>query len=136
MRSGFVLLFFLYVFNEAFLADAAEPDTKGLKGIVAYLFEVVWNEADFSGIDTVWSENVLFHFRGSSEVVSPTGLKEMVISWHTAFPDFRFKVHQVVVEGDTAAVRVSLTGTQTGVFGELLPTNRSVDVTEMMFFRF
>jgi predicted ester cyclase len=96
----------------------------------------VWNGADFSAVDQVWGAEVDLHFRGSTSKVDAHGLQNIVTYWPTAFPDLIFSVHQVIAEGDTVAARVSFTGTQLGKFGELEPTGRRVEVSEMMFFRF
>ncbi len=106
------------------------------KSVVRYLFESVWNEARLDDVNSIWDSNVVFHFRGRSNEVSPEALQAMVQKWRQAFPDFRFYVEDVIAEGDRVAARVRFTGTHTG--GEwfnLPPTGKTFEVTEMMFFR-
>ena len=106
------------------------------KQVIRQLFESVWNEGEFSGVENVWAQDVLFHFRGEQFPVSPGGLRKMVETWRQAFPDFRFTVEDLLAEGDRVAIRVKYTGTHTGAewYG-LPPTGRMMNVTEMMFFR-
>ena len=40
-------------------ADGIEMDQTRMKQTVADIFAVVWNKADFSGIDEVWSTEVV-----------------------------------------------------------------------------
>jgi len=56
---------------------------------------------------------------------------------HSAFPDLRVKIEDMVAEGDLVAVRASWTGTHRGSFPllNLAPTNRSFVLTGMVFWR-
>jgi steroid delta-isomerase-like uncharacterized protein len=56
--------------------------------------------------------------------------------FRSAFPDARWEVHDVIAEGDTAAVRVTMTGTHRGGFLSVAPTGRHVQYPGMDFFRF
>ena len=78
-----------------------------------------------------------FNFRGEAPVVGREGLQAQVNLWRGAFPDFHFVIGDLIAEGDLVAARVRFTGTHTGDdwFG-LAATGKSIDVTEMMFFRF
>lgn len=56
---------------------------------------------------------------------------------HTAFPDLRVKIEDIVAEGDRVAVRASWTGTHRGLL-PMMPspvTNRAVAFTGMVFWR-
>jgi predicted ester cyclase len=114
-------------------AQASEQENKE---VVRYLFERVWNDSHFDGLSTVWSAETPFHFRGSAPIVGPEGVVAQVRRWKAAFPDFRFRVEDIVAEGDKVAARVSFSGTHSGPFLGIEPTGRRIEVTEMMFFRF
>jgi steroid delta-isomerase-like uncharacterized protein len=56
---------------------------------------------------------------------------------HTAFPDLRIKIEDIVAEGDRVAVRASWTGTHRGPL-PMMPgpvTNRAFAFTGMVFWR-
>lgn len=56
---------------------------------------------------------------------------------HTAFPDLRIRIEDIVAEGDRVAVRASWTGTHRGPL-PMLPipvTNREFTFTGMVFWR-
>lgn len=68
------------------------------------------------------------------------GGPEGFLAWHrdrrSSFPDQRYEIEQLVVDGDTVAVRWRGRGTQTGRFGPVPPTGRTVDYEGATFLRF
>ena len=54
----------------------------------------------------------------------------------TAFPDYRWKLQQLVVEGDTIAARLIGQGTHTGPFDDIAPTGRKISTQELVIYRF
>ena len=52
-----------------------------------------------------------------------------------AFPDFSATVEDIVAEGDTVAMRVTLRGTHEGAFMGMEPTGESFEVQNMVFTR-
>ena len=62
------------------------------------------------------------------------------LAWHrdrrASFPDQRFEIVQLLVDGDGVAVRWRGTGTQHGPFGPVPPTGRTVDYQGASFMRF
>jgi len=56
------------------------------------------------------------------------GHKAFAAGFYAAFPDLRHQVEQVHADGDVAAVRFRLTGTNTGAFMGNPPSGREIDV--------
>src|SRR5207237_8330966 len=54
----------------------------------------------------------------------------------SAMPDIHITIEDVIAEGDTTAARFSITGTNTGGFMGMEPTNATISVTGMDFMRF
>ena len=52
------------------------------------------------------------------------------------FPDYRWDLQAVVVEGDTIAARLIGRGTHTGTFVGLTPTGRAIEIQELVVYRF
>ena len=52
------------------------------------------------------------------------------------FPDYREELLGLVADGDTVAVHLRITGTQTGPWGPLPPTGRRLVFEEMLWLTF
>ncbi len=67
-------------------------------------------------------------------VISPTGgvlegreqIERIYRLWFTAFPDLEFETSEVIIDGHTAVLLASITGTHTGDFFGLAATGRHV----------
>jgi predicted ester cyclase len=55
--------------------------------------------------------------------------------FHSAFPDGRIAIGQVIAEGDTVALRGTFHGTQTGIFHGIPPTGKAVAVPAQDMYR-
>ncbi|WP_432545073.1 ester cyclase [Kineococcus sp. SYSU DK002] len=53
----------------------------------------------------------------------------------TAFPDYRWQVQQVIIEGDTIAARLTGHGTHSAPFSGIAPTGRRITVQELVVYR-
>jgi steroid delta-isomerase-like uncharacterized protein len=60
---------------------------------------------------------------------------EQIRDLHEAFPDFEATVKDAVTEGDTVAMRVTLSGTHEGDFMGVEPTGQPFEVQNMVFTR-
>lgn len=55
---------------------------------------------------------------------------------HSAFPDYRWDVQEIVFEQDTLAARLIGQGTHTGPFGDIAPTGLRISTQELVIYRF
>jgi len=98
-----------------------------LRELTTRLIEEVWNGA---------REESAYELVDARYAGGPDGL----LAWHrdrrSSFPDQRYDIEQIVVDGDTVAVRWRGRGTQTGTFGPVPPTGRTVDYHGATFLRF
>jgi predicted ester cyclase len=89
------------------------------KAIARRFFEELPGSIDFLD-EIVASDVVLDGDRGLD------ALKHTASEWATGFPDGKYVVEDMVAEGDKVAVRWSFTGTHTGEWFGLPPTNKQV----------
>lgn len=65
---------------------------------------------------------------------------EAVLAWHRerreAFPDLRYKIVDLIVSGERAALHWRAAGTQRGQFGAVPPTGQVVSYSGATFLRF
>ena len=104
---------------------------------IAYLeIEKLWNEGDLSVADQVYAPGMVLHFRGKSYPFGPEEAKKTVSAWRTAFPDSKFKIEDILSEGNKVAVRYKFTGTHQGKFWGIPPTAKTISVTQINIVRF
>jgi len=126
------VLFIVSILNVSAPAIAASPGPEA--SVLAFINEA-WNQGDFSHMPAAFAPVSYLHFRGRDIQLDPESGKAIVMRWRAAFPDFRFKVEDMVVHADTVAVRLTFTGTMTGPFNNDQPTGKRMSVTEQIFCR-
>jgi predicted ester cyclase len=115
---------------------AGEPDRRPAE-TVRVLFSEAWNTGDVSRLtDEAVADSVLIHYRGESTYQRLGDLESLIAHWRAAFPDLEMELLDLVSQGDVVAARVRYSGTHRGTWFGIPPTGRSVEVDEMMFFRF
>lgn len=100
------------------------------------MFEDSWNRGDIAYFDETIADSVLFHYAGSPRTLSRVEMSQFVVRWREAFPDLRMDLEELVIEDNLAATRLTLTGTQEGLWADAEPTGEKVSMALMMFFRF
>jgi steroid delta-isomerase-like uncharacterized protein len=68
--------------------------------------------------------------------LGPEAAKKVISAWLKAFPDFKFKIEDLVAEGDKVAVRYTFTGTHQGKFWGIPPTGKRISATQTNIIRF
>jgi len=80
------------------------------------------------------SPDIVMHFAGQEQRGRDTYLG-IVAANSAAFPDLRWTVNQLVADGDTVAVRYTMTGTHRGTFAGVAATGKAVRADSMAFYR-
>ena len=108
--------------------------TEQNKQLVMRLIEEGFNQ----GREAVIDELVSPRYRSQEEGMAAegsAGVKELVGSFRTAFPDFRLRVEHVLAEGDKVMTWAIFTGTHTGPMEALPPTGKKVIVKDVDLWR-
>jgi predicted ester cyclase len=96
-----------------------------------------WNNEGWSGgkyelAHEIISPNMVVHGAGGQTVgMGPEGLIDLIKTWRTAFPDGRMEIDELIVEGDTVAIRNTWYGTQQAEFYGVPPSGKPVAVTSV-----
>jgi len=110
----------------------AQAEVEAQNKKIAYLeIEKLWNEGNLDVADQVYAPNQILHFRGKSYPFGPDEAKKVISTWLKAFPDFRYKIEDMVAEGDKVAVRYVFTGTHKGKYWGIAPTGKKINVSQM-----
>jgi steroid delta-isomerase-like uncharacterized protein len=106
----------LLVTPAAFAADAGADRATIEKGIKR-MFAEGFGKGNAAVVDELCAANFIEH-----EVMMPgqkpgrEGLKQMIKSMHTAFPDLKMEVLDLAMDGDKVFLRYAMSGTQKGAF--------------------
>jgi len=90
-----------------------------------------WNKgktATMTIIDELCATNIAYHGGGGEEIHGIKDFKKSMSEFFSAFPDNHFTIDDMVVEGDKATVRWTMTGTHKGEFMGIPPTNKKVTI--------
>ncbi|GMU58270.1 MAG: hypothetical protein AMXMBFR34_00330 [Myxococcaceae bacterium] len=92
------------------------------------LFDELWSKGKLELID----EAIDPHYQGRDPllgVLDRDALRQAVVSYRSAFPDLKFTVNQLNVDGDVVIVQWKAEGTHRGALGELPATGKHASVT-------
>jgi steroid delta-isomerase-like uncharacterized protein len=79
-------------------------------------------------IDELVADNFIEHEQFPGLEPNKEGIKQFFSMLHSAFPDLRIEVHEMLADDDLASARVTVTGTHEGEFMGLQPGGRRIDV--------
>ena len=96
-------------------------------------FEEVWNKGDYSIIPEVMAPD---YVNTQSGAQGTENFKQGIIEMRKAFPDLKYTIDEVFGEGDTLAVRLTLTGTFTGKYRDTEPTGKSINFKQVLINRY
>ena len=106
------------------------------KAIVRRLFDEVWNTGRLDAIEELYAPDYVADYRPYKPLRrGHAAIREMVQGAYATFPDYHEQLEQMVAEGDTVAVRLTITGTQLGWWGVVAPTGKKVRFEEMLILR-
>jgi predicted ester cyclase len=105
------------------------------KAVIRRLYEEVWNQHNLEATDEFVAPNVFTRGMVIEHQHGIDGYKHLVRWMHTAFPDLRYDIEDIITEGDKVATFVTFSGTHTGPLGDLDPTGRQVSVKQAHWFR-
>lgn len=106
-------------------------DVAGRERQIRRFVEEVWNGRNYAAAADLYGDDYVNAF-GSG----PAARAEPIRRYHQAFPDLHLEVEELIVAGDTAVLRVTFRGTDTGGYVGRAPTGATVEewaVTIMHF---
>lgn len=107
------------------------------KRLIGRLFDEVWNGRRLEVIDELYAPEYVADYRPYAPLQEGAHVvAEMVERAFATFPDYHEELLAVVVEGDSAAVHLRITGTQHGAWGPLPPTGLRVEFEEVIMLTF
>jgi predicted ester cyclase len=98
-------------------------------------------EAFNNGNVESWREHCAheFAYYQPSETTEPMSLAQTISAFkklYTAFPDYSWKVHELIAKGDKVIARSTFTGTHEGKYGRILATGNKIRLSIISILQF
>jgi steroid delta-isomerase-like uncharacterized protein len=97
------------------------------KAIARRGYEAI-NQNNLDALDEVVAPDITDHDPAPGQAPGLEGVKQWFSSMHTAFPDFRMNVEDMIAEGEKVVARVRLSGTHQGEFMGIDATGNRVTI--------
>ena len=100
--------------------------------------EEIWNLEKLNVADEIFDADCVNHINDPVTPDfggGPTGTKQLVTLYRSAFPDAHITIDDILAEGDKVIVRWTGRGTHQGQLLDLAPTNKQVTVTGIDVYR-
>jgi steroid delta-isomerase-like uncharacterized protein len=112
-------------------------DQSAIETVIRRYYDELFNRGRVELVTELLAEDYVNCSPGSPTMSrGRDGVAEVVLTLRQAFPDLRYRIEDLLIAGDTAAVRTTMTGTHRGVFYGVPPTGRSFEVAQMTIERF
>jgi len=115
-------------------ANTANEANKANKALIQSFVDA-WNTRDFQRFDALMGADAVLHIGGGQVACNPAATRAIAEEWTTAFPDWRFELVRLIVDGDHVVAHLPYRGTHRGTILGVEATGRSCWVDEMVIFR-
>lgn len=108
------------------------------KALTQRVYDEIFGQGKLELIDDLCTADYCEHvppFTPGQPTRGPEALKALVNRVRTGFPDLNIAIDDMIIDGETVAVRSTWRGTHTGMFGPLAPTGKQAIWTVMDFGR-
>jgi steroid delta-isomerase-like uncharacterized protein len=105
------------------------------KALIRRVFEEVIPAGDATAMRDLMAPDFLDHDPLPGQPAGAAGGEYVVSTMHTAHPDLRFTIDDLIAEGDRVTIRWTLRGTNTGPMLGRPPTGQPVELAAIVIFR-
>lgn len=97
-----------------------------MKAIARRFLDELYNKGNTTVVDEQMTPNFVYHTAEPPITRDSAGVIQEARMLRSAFPDLRFTIDEMVVEGDKMMVRWTMSGTHDGDFYGVQPTHKQV----------
>jgi steroid delta-isomerase-like uncharacterized protein len=105
------------------------------KSIIRHIFDEAFNQGNLSVVDELIAPDSISHRLSWGIPANRMGLKQLIATFRTAFPDLHCTVEDEIHQDDRVAAHWTLRGTHKGLFLGNSPTNKSIVVQGLIYAR-
>lgn len=88
----------------------------------------IWNTGNVAELDAILDSNFIYHKNDSPPIKGLDAMKKEITDTRTMLPDLKLVSEDRVFSENKMASRWHLTGTNTGPYGGMPPTGKSIDI--------
>jgi steroid delta-isomerase-like uncharacterized protein len=105
------------------------------KALVREFLEEAWGKGNMAAVDEFVAADYVEHHLPSTLPPGTEGLKQLIASYRTAFPDLKTTLDGILAEGEMVAFRWSVSGTHLGDWLGVPPTANHMAATGITLFQ-
>lgn len=105
---------------------ASQATAEANKSVVERLVRDIVNGGQVDLLDEVLADDFVAHGVGPGPA-GPDGMRRLIATWRTAFPDWQDRIEEIVAEGDLVVIKIAARGTHTGPLMGIAPTGEAVE---------
>jgi steroid delta-isomerase-like uncharacterized protein len=105
------------------------------KAICRMFFEEMLNKANFSIIEQLVDPDVISHDPFPGQAKGAKGLRDTMKLFHTAFPDMKIIMNDMIAEDNRVMNKFTVTGTHKGEFMGIPATGKKISYEEVVILR-
>ncbi|CAN5860339.1 hypothetical protein BH18ACT7_BH18ACT7_13530 [soil metagenome] len=94
------------------------------------------NEGNLDALTEVFAPGVVDHDPAPDQGPGPEGFQKFFAGLASSFPDAHIEAETMVADDDNIAIAYTLTGTHEGVFQDVEPTGKKIEVRGVQIARF
>ena len=109
----------------------SEPETleNRNQAVLLEFLDKAWNNKDLDAIDSCFSDKLVRKVNGVNLASSKNELAANMHVYFTGFPDLKLESNNMLSKGNEIYMSWTITGSNTGMFGELPPTGKKIKIS-------
>jgi steroid delta-isomerase-like uncharacterized protein len=112
-------------------------DVDANRRLIERFYDEVWARGNIHFTDEVFAEDYVRHdLRSTQAAPGAAGQARIAEQFRSAFPDLQWRIDLILGERDLVAARWTASGTHTGEWGDLPPTDKRAEFSGVNIFRF